>query len=354
MVRGTIELLGRKITITAGRDTARTISGVIRGPLRVCSMMHNCSSDGTAIYTSQVMFGSAWSWDEFPAELKAQYDKDLAEYAAQIPDEVNVRTKLPSHEWVKKYIPMETKLNEIREARKSPEKREEEAREREQQRQDMEKAAADREAAKQAREAEQVELIAKYPFLSRDRSVSSVNLASSNIRILLGRLWPAVRFSVRLEKFSMGDSITVAWTDGPTEEQVKGWCNRFESGHFDGMDDMYNYEDRAWHTFGQTKYMHCRRDVSEGFNPENEMPESDVHAESFNNLVAETTQMSGVEIRRNMAKNGLEIVFSAKPAEDVLNWLKSHGYRWSRFSKVWYKHYSESIEYEAREYLKVA
>jgi len=45
---------------------------------------------------------------------------------------------------------------------------------------------------------------------------------------------------------------------------------------------------------------------------------------------------SGVEIRENAEKNGLEIRFPSKPAEAVLSSLKAHGWRWSRFSKCWY------------------
>ena len=43
-----------------------------------------------------------------------------------------------------------------------------------------------------------------------------------------------------------------------------------------------------------------------------------------------------VEITHNEAKHGIEIRFSEKPSQSVLDRLKAHGWRWSRFAKCWY------------------
>lgn len=49
-----------------------------------------------------------------------------------------------------------------------------------------------------------------------------------------------------------------------------------------------------------------------------------------------------VSVRRNLQHDGVEIQFAAKPSVDTLTQLKGNGFRWSKFSKVWYKRYSES------------
>ena len=50
---------------------------------------------------------------------------------------------------------------------------------------------------------------------------------------------------------------------------------------------------------------------------------------------------SQVTVSRNEEKNGVEIRFTTKPAEEVLTVLKKNGFRWSKFSSVWYKAYSD-------------
>lgn len=57
------------------------------------------------------------------------------------------------------------------------------------------------------------------------------------IRGALKSGFPGTKFSVRGSSYSMGHSIDVSWTDGPTGAQVKPILDRFESKGFDGMTD---------------------------------------------------------------------------------------------------------------------
>ena len=43
-----------------------------------------------------------------------------------------------------------------------------------------------------------------------------------------------------------------------------------------------------------------------------------------------------IRIRHNAEKNGLEIKFEGIPGENVRKWMKSHGFRWSKFFKHWW------------------
>lgn len=55
-----------------------------------------------------------------------------------------------------------------------------------------------------------------------------------------------------------------------------------------------------------------------------------------------------VTVTENPEKDGVELRFPAKPAPEILDSLKAHGWRWSRFSCCWYKRASD----EAREFAR--
>jgi hypothetical protein len=82
------------------------------------------------------------------------------------------------------------------------------------------------------------------------------------IRTELKANFPGVKFRVRCDNFSMGNSVDVNWTDGPTEEAINSLIRKYQYGHFDGMVDMYensNYRD----DIPQAKYVHGRREASD-------------------------------------------------------------------------------------------
>jgi hypothetical protein len=103
----------------------------------------------------------------------------------------------------------------------------------------------------------------KYAHLkqtAKDAKLYGCTLAASNIRTELKLAFPGVKFSVRSDKFSGGDSVDVTWTDGPTCDQVKRIIGKYAAGTFDGMTDSYDYESRPWTTvFGDAKYVQSSR-----------------------------------------------------------------------------------------------
>lgn len=59
-----------------------------------------------------------------------------------------------------------------------------------------------------------------------------------------------------------------------------------------------------------------------------------------------TVESEEVEITYNEEKNGIEVKFNTKPAQEVINDLKANGFRWHRVKKVWYaKQTDERIEF---------
>ena len=73
----------------------------------------------------------------------------------------------------------------------------------------------------------------EYASLSQDKN-GAVQV-TSNIRKELKAKFPGVKFSVRKRGY---DSVSVNWTDGPTEEEIKSVTDKYRDSYFDGMQDM--------------------------------------------------------------------------------------------------------------------
>lgn len=61
--------------------------------------------------------------------------------------------------------------------------------------------------------------------------------------------------------------------------------------------------------------------------------------------------VDGVTVSENAEKGGIEIRFPVKPAGNVLEALKSHGWRWSRFAGCWYHKADEATREWARQFV---
>lgn len=126
------------------------------------------------------------------------------------------------------------------------------------------KEAADKARTSSAEQAfaQAVEKIkADNPHLTQGRGPT---IAAKNIRTEMKGAFPGVTFSVRTSKYSGGNSINIAWTDGPTLAQVEKIANKYAGGRFDGMTDSYEYKDSPWtEVFGEAKYVFCERSYSD-------------------------------------------------------------------------------------------
>ena len=94
------------------------------------------------------------------------------------------------------------------------------------------------------------------------RQLCEAALASKQIKKALKVAFPTTKFSVISDNYSMGDSINVNWTDGPTTKQVEEYTNQHKDGHFDGMIDLYEYRDNP-ENIPRTKYLFTNREMSE-------------------------------------------------------------------------------------------
>lgn len=84
-------------------------------------------------------------------------------------------------------------------------------------------------------------------------------LVAANLRIELKATFPGIKFSIRSDY----NSVRLAWTDGPTTEQVKAITGKYEGGHFDGMDDSYHHSKSPFtEVYGSAQYIFENRAYS--------------------------------------------------------------------------------------------
>lgn len=129
-------------------------------------------------------------------------------------------------------------------------------------RQEAARVQREKQAAEEAEREQAAETVAKdYPYLLRgDRHAGGVAVAK-NIRIILKREFPCVKFSVKADY----SSVNIRWTDGPTVEAVEEKTGMFKGGSFNGMGDIYEHESSAFtDAFGDVKYIFTSRDYREG------------------------------------------------------------------------------------------
>lgn len=120
-------------------------------------------------------------------------------------------------------------------------------------------------AARTDRNAAAAQLSAQHPELVGPAETKGRALvaAAKNLRTQLKKAFPGARFSVTTERFSGGDALRVAWTDGPAVSRVEEIASRYKGGRFDGQNDIYEYSSTAWtEAFGEAKYVSCSRDYS--------------------------------------------------------------------------------------------
>lgn len=95
---------------------------------------------------------------------------------------------------------------------------------------------------------------------------SSHALAGANIRKELARAFPGIKFSITSKTFSGGDSVSIGWELGPTTKEVEALTGKYQDGHFNGMEDIYETDrENVWpDIFGGAKYVQTSRHDGDG------------------------------------------------------------------------------------------
>jgi len=84
---------------------------------------------------------------------------------------------------------------------------------------------------------------------------------SKQVRAALKAEFKGVKFSVSSKSYSGGSSMSVSWVDGPTFDQVRGFCEQFEGAYFDASQDLKVYK----HNGSGVDYISQRRNYSREF-----------------------------------------------------------------------------------------
>lgn len=95
-----------------------------------------------------------------------------------------------------------------------------------------------------------------------NKKLSGHAAAAKAIREELKKAFPAVKFSVVSESFSMGNSVHINWTDGATTKEVESITDKYQYGHFNGMEDIYE-NTNSRDDIPQAKYVSCSRSMSD-------------------------------------------------------------------------------------------
>jgi hypothetical protein len=195
------------------------------------------------------------------------------------------------------------------------------------------------------------------------------------IRAELKTLFPYTKFSVRSDRYSMGSSVYVKWTDFPTNEEVEKVIGKYERVSRDEYtgeilcggnmfvntshswtdetkaaieEDMKQNENNNWDFLQENYYWYSQafKESSDKLYKiwltEKEPKKAIKQTEKVNNQTIGSNDNITVELIHNEEKNGLELKFNGIPNEGTRTLLKENGYKWSKYNKVWYCKQSET------------
>lgn len=91
---------------------------------------------------------------------------------------------------------------------------------------------------------------------------NTASICAKAVKKELKEKFPGIKFSVTSESFSGGDAVRVSWEDGPTYNTVNPLLTKYQYGHFDSMQDLYEFSNMR-NDIPQTKYLSCSRYISE-------------------------------------------------------------------------------------------
>lgn len=94
------------------------------------------------------------------------------------------------------------------------------------------------------------------------KKLSSHAHCAKLIRQELKLAYPNIKFRVTCKTYSGGDSVDIYWSNGMPEIVILKLVSKYKYGHFDGMTDMYNY-DNCNSGLPQVKYIFCNREIDE-------------------------------------------------------------------------------------------
>jgi len=97
--------------------------------------------------------------------------------------------------------------------------------------------------------------------MQENQKISSHAAAAKQIKQALKKAFPTIKFSVKSDTYSGGNSVSIHWTDGPRTELVKAIAGKYQYGSFDGMTDSYDFNNKI-EGLPQVQYVMEQRNMS--------------------------------------------------------------------------------------------
>lgn len=111
-------------------------------------------------------------------------------------------------------------------------------------------------------------LKAEYPWaVSAEGFKTGAARAAANLKKELSLKFPGVKFSVKSSTYSMGDSVDIRWSMGPSDKTVREVTGKYCDGAFDSMQDIHEYDYSAYgravsEVLGRAKHVDAQRSDS--------------------------------------------------------------------------------------------
>ena len=91
---------------------------------------------------------------------------------------------------------------------------------------------------------------------------STPALAAKEIKKLLSKKFPLIKFTVKSQSYTGGSAVNVSYVDGVPTGEVWALISQFKYGHYDGMNETYEYSS-VRKDIPQVKYLIVQRSLSE-------------------------------------------------------------------------------------------
>lgn len=93
------------------------------------------------------------------------------------------------------------------------------------------------------------------------KNLTEAARCAKQIKQELTKAFPKIKFSVKSKNYAGGDSVDIYWDNGPTTEQVEKYTDKYQEGHFNGMEDIYEYSNNR-DDIPQAKYVFAKRELT--------------------------------------------------------------------------------------------
>ena len=98
--------------------------------------------------------------------------------------------------------------------------------------------------------------------IQKKRAPTMAAQTAKAIRKELKEQFPNTKFSVKTRNFSGGNAVDVDWIDGQTSDEVDAVVKKYQYGNFNGMIDMYEYNNQD-ESIPQVMFVQVQRKISD-------------------------------------------------------------------------------------------